>query len=362
MVGLLIPETYHYSKPSTNDMNIASIAWGFSLGVCIFTGAKGMRQTINSWKRGRKLNIYIILLWVEWASSTIMSAVTWSYLRGYIEPGFPIFFVVVFLWAIQIQALMQIIINRIAILMVVRQRARKLKLAVFLILLAINISVFSIWIPARLQINKEWVKINSIWDRIEKCVFLIVDAGLNLYFIHLVKSRLIANGLTKYTRLFNFNLGMIAISITMDVLLIGMMSLPNDIVYLQFHPLAYLVKLHIEMNMADLITKVVKASSATGYPDYSNERSRSAPKSSQRGPTNGSKKVASMFAGGNTTYIEAGGDDIEMPNRDLSGGGIHKTTTTQVVIKPAGQSDFDDRDLESESSSTRQLKREHYAV
>ncbi|CAM1505176.1 Fc.00g108130.m01.CDS01 [Cosmosporella sp. VM-42] len=360
MTGFLIPEDYVFKKPSANDMNVASIAWGFSLGVCIFTGAKGLRQTINSWKRGRKMNIYVILLWTEWASSAIMSAITWSYLREYIEPGFPVFFVIVFLWAIQIQTLMQIIINRIAILMMVRQNARKLKVAVFLILLAINVSVFCVWIPARLQINSTYIHVNSIWDRIEKCVFLVIDACLNLYFIHLVKSRLVANGLTKYNRLFRFNLGMITISITMDVLLIAMMSLPNDIVYLQFHPLAYLVKLHIEMNMADLITKVVKASNPTGYHNYSNSQSRSAGKSSKGTAATGSKKIASMFAGGNTTFIEAGGDDIELPTRET---GIQKTTTTQVVIKPANQSgDYDDHDFASESSSTRQLKREHYAV
>ena len=144
-----------------------------------------------------------------------------------------------------------------------------------------------------------------------------------------------------------------------------MMSLPNDIVYLQFHPLAYLVKLHIEMNMAGLITKVVKASNPSGYPDYSNSRSRSNPKSSQRAGTTtigGSKKITSMFAGGNVTFVEAGGDDIELPTRDISG--IQKTTTTQVVIKSANNSgqDYDDHDFASESSSTRQLKREHFAV
>lgn len=92
--GILIPDHFVDVKPSTNDMNIASIAWGFSLGVCIFTGAKGTRQTVKSWKRGRRTTTYLTLLWMEWASSTIMSAVTWCHLRRYIPPGFPIFFVV----------------------------------------------------------------------------------------------------------------------------------------------------------------------------------------------------------------------------------------------------------------------------
>ncbi|KAF7556871.1 hypothetical protein G7Z17_g1111 [Cylindrodendrum hubeiense] len=360
MVGLLIPPHYVAVKPDPNDMNIASIAWGVSMGVCIFTAAKGARQTINSWKRGRKMNPYVILLWMEWSSSTIMSAMVWSYLRGYIEPGFIFFFMVVLLWSIQIQALIQVIINRIAILMVNRASAKKLKIVAFIIMLCINISVFCVWVPARLQINKTWVSVNNIWDRIEKVIFLLVDAGLNLYFIYLVRTRLIANGLTKYGRLFRFNLGMIGLSMTMDILLIAMMSLPNDIVYLQFHPLAYLVKLHIEMNMAELITKVVKASNQTGYPDYSGSRSQPTGNKSaaSRAQTTNSKHMRSVFPDGHVTFVQGGGDDIEMPNRDH--GGIQKTTTTQVVVK--SQSGYDEQDLNSESSSTRHLKREPFAL
>ncbi|KPM43693.1 hypothetical protein AK830_g2851 [Neonectria ditissima] len=359
MTGLLIPDHYVAVKPGKNDMNIASIAWGVSMGICIFTASKGIQQTINSWKRGRKMNPYVILLWMEWTSSTTMSALVWSYLRGFIEPGFPFFFVIVILWSVQIQALIQIIINRIAILMVNRQEAKKLKIIAFFIMLGINISVFCIWVPARLQINSTWIKVNSIWDRCEKVIFLIVDAGLNLYFIYLVRTRLINNGLTKYGRLFRFNLLMIGLSMTMDVLLIAMMSLPNDIVYLQFHPLAYLVKVHIEMNMAELITKVVKASNSSGYPDYSGSRSQPTNGKSS-GHKTGSKHQGSMFPGGQTTFIQAGGDnDIELSNRDI--GGIQKTTTTQVVVKQ-NSSGYDEQDLHSESSSTRQLKKEHFPV
>ncbi|RSL50768.1 hypothetical protein CEP53_008695 [Fusarium sp. AF-6] len=357
MGGFLMPDHYQFYKPSVNDMNIASIAWGFSLGVCIFTGAKGARQTVKSWKRGMRTNIYLIFLWTEWASSTIMSAITWSYLREYIKPSFAVFFVIVFLWAVQIQTLLQIIINRISILMVVRQNAWKLKLGVFLTLLCINISVFCVWIPARLQISDKWRAVNNVWDRVEKVIFLLIDAALNFYFIHLVRSRLIANGLTKYNRLYRFNLLMIGVSITMDVLLIAMMSLPNDIVYLQFHPLAYLVKLHIEMNMAELITKVVKASNPNGY-DYSGSRSRSNPKSSQHQTVTG-KKMGSIFPGGNTTYVEAG-EDIELPTREAPG--IQVSKTTQVVVKQTAPQEYDDPDFASESSSTRHLKREHFAV
>lgn len=143
----------------------------------------------------------------HWYVSVVGSGLTWP------KSNVP----QVLLWAIQIQSLLQIIINRISILMVNRHNAWKLKLIVFLVLLAINISVFCVWIPARLQISPKWIAVNAVWDRVEKCIFLIVDAGLNFYFIYLVRSRLIANGLTKYTRLYRVNLFMIAVSMTMDV-------------------------------------------------------------------------------------------------------------------------------------------------
>lgn len=43
-------------------------------------------------------------------------------------------------------------------------------------------------------------------------------------------------------------------------MLIGLMSLRNQVVYIQFHPVAYMVKLNIEMSMAGLITKLARGS------------------------------------------------------------------------------------------------------
>lgn len=85
------------------------------------------------------------------------------------------------------------------------------------ILAVINISVFCVWIPARLQISPTHVFVNDIWDRVEKVIFCIIDAGCNLYFIYLIRSRLIANGMTKYNIIYRINLGLIAVSISLDV-------------------------------------------------------------------------------------------------------------------------------------------------
>jgi hypothetical protein len=95
---------------------------------------------------------------------------------------------------------------------------------------AINISVFNIWIPARLQINPKYHVINEVWDRIEKGLYLLVDALLNWYFLKTVKANLISNGLTKYNKLVRFNQRIVVVSLCMDVMIIGAMSIPNSFV------------------------------------------------------------------------------------------------------------------------------------
>lgn len=63
-------------------------------------------------------------------------------------------------------------------------------------------------------------------------------------------------------------------------MLIGLMSLPNQVVYIQFHPVAYMVKLNIEMSMAALITRLAKdkdTSFAFNSLSYSNGNKGSMP-------------------------------------------------------------------------------------
>jgi len=61
-------------------------------------------------------------------------------------------------------------------------------------------------------------------------IYLIVDALLNWYFIKVVRARLVRNGLERYRPLVRFNQRLIVLSISMDALIIGMMSLPNTFV------------------------------------------------------------------------------------------------------------------------------------
>jgi hypothetical protein len=62
------------------------------------------------------------------------------------------------------------------------------------------------------------VEINKYWDRTSKVIILIVDAGLNYFFLHTVKKRLVNyHGLTKYAPLVGFNAKLMVLSIGMDV-------------------------------------------------------------------------------------------------------------------------------------------------
>ncbi|RYC78562.1 hypothetical protein BFJ63_vAg18565 [Fusarium oxysporum f. sp. narcissi] len=356
--GFLVPDNYVDDLPNETDMNVASIAWGLSLGVTLFNIAKGIQQTRSAWNRRKRITSYVALIWAEIISSFILGVMCWFYLRGDIPPSMQFFFFIIVWWSTQVQCLIQIIINRVSLLMVVRSNGTKLKWLCFLILFAINISVFCIWVPARLQISESYIHLNEIWDRCEKVIFALMDAVLNFYFIYVVKQRLVANGLQKYTRLYQMNMFLCGISIALDVLLICMMSLPNGFVYIQFHPLVYLLKLQIEMNMADLIGKVVRAgNNDPRNHDYSS-RSRTTGTSRPHGTRFG-QTLASAY---HRTHIELGEEDeYELKEREKIEG-IKKTVVTQIVHQGQQQQEDHDSTAEdqndnavSEASSTKHL-------
>ncbi|KAF4452315.1 hypothetical protein F53441_4833 [Fusarium austroafricanum] len=253
------------------------------------------------------------MLWGVWLSSMVLGCLAWGFQRQYIDPSFMFYFSVALFWAIQVQLLLQIILNRLGLLMVVPGRAARLKWIVFALILAVNISVFIIWMPARLQINDERIHLNTTWDRCEKVIFAVVDGALNAYFIHLVRSRLIENGLTKYIPLYRMNLFLIFVSLSLDVVLVGLMSLPSSLVYLSFHPVCYLLKLQIEMKMAELITKIVRSSGATGHDDYYRDKPMGTT-SLGTATTATTRDIPDMSVAhgalhGNTTHVEVGEND-----------------------------------------------------
>ncbi|CAG9950080.1 unnamed protein product [Clonostachys rosea f. rosea IK726] len=224
--GLLIPDTYELEVPDDVDMNTTSIFWGLSLGIAIFSATKAGKQTYRSWEC--------------WA---------WGFQRGYIAPSFGFYFCVALFWAFQIQFLLQIILNRLGLLIVVPGKATRLKWIVFAIILAVNISVFIIWMPARLQINDTWIHLNLIWDRCEKVIFALCGWCFER-LLHLPRPN------TPHPEWIDQIRPIVQIE---PVVLVGTMSLKNSMVYLSFHPVCYLLKLQIELKMSELITKIVRS-------------------------------------------------------------------------------------------------------
>ncbi len=145
---------------------------------------------------------------------------------------------------------MQILANRLCLIMFSPTRKRWLRAGLFIAIGIINISVFVVWIPARMHVNEAFVHANNIWDRTEKAIFAVIDMALNFYFMWLVKTNLVASGLTQYNYVYKYNILMVCFSICFDVccmptllfthnpdadsidqlLLIGLMSLPDDAV------------------------------------------------------------------------------------------------------------------------------------
>ncbi|KAI0423733.1 hypothetical protein F5Y09DRAFT_336349 [Xylaria sp. FL1042] len=337
MTGFLVPPYYVAQQATESDLVVASIVWGFSLAVSFFTASKARKQTWRSWKRTKQFSTYIILVWAELIVSTAFGIIAWLFLYNVIEPSFQYFFFIITLWVFQIQCIMQILINRIGLITRDQRKINRIKWGVAGILFLINISVYVIWIPARLQISPTWIHINDIWDRLEKVIFAIIDFSLSAYFAYLVRSKLIANGLVKYNRLFRYNVAMILFSLSLDIILIVVLPLGNGLVYLSFHPLVYLLKLYIELNLTDLLAKIVGV--PEGQSSYSDGSKKKTGKTSNGyGAENGTKMVTLITA--NRGPVEAG---------DNSKGVIQKTVETEIRYTK------DESDSASRTSSTKQL-------
>ncbi|KAK8079202.1 hypothetical protein PG994_003009 [Apiospora phragmitis] len=294
-------------------MNTASVFLGLSLGSAVFAAAKAMQQTSRMWKRHRTITSYAIMIWLHWIANISLGIINWFYMWGTIQPSFWLFFGILIVWVAQLIRLQNLTVNR-------------------------------------------------IWDPLEKCLFLCIDLSLNIAFIRLVKNRLIANGLTKYDKLLSANLALVAINISLDVIFIGLMWLPNTSVYLNFQSFAYLCKLYIEMTMADLIRKVVRSTGghssgrgtsgqdANGYARGTGSAHRNKSKSFMGGVRTGLRGAYGAECHSNfelESRCEDGGGGAGGPHhrgesnatsnaRDFAGlQGIQKTVVTEVVHSKA---------------------------
>lgn len=149
--------------------------------------------------------------------------------------------------------------------------------------------------------------------------------------------------------------------------------------YLQFQSVAYAVKLHIEMNMADLIKKVVRASNMKTHTTTTPHEAQSGGSRSSKAKTlppsghtfrednfiaNLSRKANNSYRGQNTTHIELGStEDLRDVGQDEQRGGsntpvgIRKTTVvTQTVHRESEEYGPEERRIrESEEHRAQHL-------
>lgn len=267
------------------------------------------------------------------------------------QTSIPVLFFILICWVFEIQLLMQIIINRIALIAEHRKTIWRIKWGTVAIITAINIAVFCIWIPSHMipPVSPLFVAINNIWDKISKVLIMLVDAGLNWYFLRTVQIRLVSqHGLVKYQPLVGFNAKLMIVSILMDVgalktsipqyqslthnqgMLIGLMFLPNQVVYVQFHPVAYMVKLNIEMSMASLVVKLARGKTETDVYDVN---SSTDPRSGQRSH----QQRSTHNALNNPNYQSFQLNSITKGRRESCSdddlGGITRKTELNVVVE-----------------------------
>ncbi|GME56169.1 hypothetical protein GTA08_BOTSDO11893 [Neofusicoccum parvum] len=302
---------------SPTDIKISCVAAGFTLGF-------GYLTTWDAWKvtssmRNPLRSLFVWMVWSELLVNAAMAIIAWLFLLGYIKSAFSTYFSIVVLWVIQIQFILQIIINRIAIITIDKKLLKKIRITTICFITCINISVFCIFIPGHLAINKTYVEVNAVWDKITKVLIGANDAVLNYFFITQVKKRLITNGLQKYNKLAAFNTRIALISVGMDFLIIGTMFLKNGAVFLQFHPVAYTVKLKIELSMANLIRRI----SQEAVRDHNIDAGDSSSLSRSR---------RDFGAGDNFAQVSAqrNGDDVEHVLEDL--GHIHQKREYMVHV------------------------------
>lgn len=98
MGGTLVPDHYVPHESSLNDVALTSVIWGLSLGVALYCTETATRQTMKAYKRAHRITAYMVFMWLELASSTIMGIISWLFLKGIIQPSLEYFLAISMAW------------------------------------------------------------------------------------------------------------------------------------------------------------------------------------------------------------------------------------------------------------------------
>lgn len=128
------------------DKTPATIAAGFALGFGFLTVWEATKQTMRN--QNPMKSLYVYMIWGEIFANVGIGVMGWLLIDGVLKATVPVLFFFLVLYVCEIQLLMQIIVNRIAIIAETHEVVVRVKWATAAIITAINIAVFCIWIPA----------------------------------------------------------------------------------------------------------------------------------------------------------------------------------------------------------------------
>lgn len=131
---------------STDTNTLASLTAGFALGFGFLTVWEAIKQTRRN--QNPRKSLYICMIWGEIVANLGLGIMGWLLLDGILTATVPVLFALLVFYVFEIQLLMQIIVNRIAIIAETRETVVRVKWTTAGIITLINIAVFCIWIPA----------------------------------------------------------------------------------------------------------------------------------------------------------------------------------------------------------------------
>jgi hypothetical protein len=169
--GPFIRDDYYIQPVTYRTITFAGLVFGLANIFAISAAYIAFIQTMacrRPWK-----SAYIWMIWLELAASFVIAVECLLYLLKVIRPSFWFYMsirkflrsdcrthngrvltIAVLNWSIQVQLLLQIIINRVCIILADKRKGQMLLIGTAVIVTLINISVFLVWIPARLQISE----------------------------------------------------------------------------------------------------------------------------------------------------------------------------------------------------------------
>ena len=88
MWSIFLSPNYVPEPISGGDLRVASLAWGFTLGLSFLTAVKAVRQTAIICQRAHRVTTYVSLVWLEMVVSTIFGSICWFFIDRRIPPRY----------------------------------------------------------------------------------------------------------------------------------------------------------------------------------------------------------------------------------------------------------------------------------